>query len=228
MSCCCQVKIAKTSPVTSVQDHSIDQMTLPNTAELVPVFVTHIDSTSSIYVCRRDLNFESDLLELMIELNKTSSSMPLVKNVKVGMKCAARFSQDSSWYRAQVLEILNSATAVVQFIDFGNCEETRRADLRVLDPSFTKLPQQAIRCCLFGYETQLGSQSPPASQDLMKKLKADLLEQQVNIIIVKQIADTWVVKIENEHGESISGVYQVQFYLVFLKKYINLSFSFEI
>ncbi|XP_059144788.1 tudor domain-containing protein 1-like isoform X2 [Physella acuta] len=203
-----EVKMEKTSPVTGVKEHCIDQMTLPNTAELVPVFVTHIDSCSSIYVCRRDLNFESDLLELMIELNKVSGSMPLVKDLKVGMKCAARFSQDSSWYRAQVLEILNSVTAVVQFIDFGNCEETLRADLRVLDPSFTKLPQQAIRCCLFGYETQLGSHSPPSSPELMKKLKADLLEQQVNIKIVKQIADTWVVSIENEHGESISGVYQ--------------------
>ena len=60
--------------------------------------------------------------------------MPTVNEV-----CAAQYSLDNGWYRAQVNRILNDGTIHLTFVDYGNEEEVEETKVRLLTPAFKKL-----------------------------------------------------------------------------------------
>ncbi|XP_022805064.1 uncharacterized protein LOC111342268 isoform X2 [Stylophora pistillata] len=62
--------------------------------------------------------------------------------------CCALFSQDDTWYRARVLECLESGKKLVQFVDFGNCETVSSDMVRSLKDDFGDLPAQALKLSL--------------------------------------------------------------------------------
>lgn len=71
-----------------------------------------------------------------------------------GTCCAATVPGDSNeWYRAIVLDVLDSERVQVQFVDFGMSMECRLAELRELATRFLEMPRQAIECCLSDFET---------------------------------------------------------------------------
>ncbi|XP_052780968.1 uncharacterized protein LOC128217691 isoform X2 [Mya arenaria] len=73
---------------------------------------------------------------------------------KAGSVCLARFSKDTYYYRAYILQtyIAGSDTTVsevdVLYVDYGNRERLRVTALRPLPGMFTLLPTQAICCAL--------------------------------------------------------------------------------
>ena len=69
--------------------------------------------------------------------------------VEPGMVCAAKFSEDESWYRAKVISI-EGDTIHVFFLDHGNAEDTTIKSIRQLLTKFSELPIQGIPCILSG------------------------------------------------------------------------------
>jgi hypothetical protein len=87
-------------------------------------------------------------------------------SLKVGTACAARFSVDNAWYRAEVTD--TSPQIQVRFVDYGNSEVKSPAEIYQLPPQFTSLPAQAIPCRLTNFK-------PPSSPtDATSQLEAYL------------------------------------------------------
>nr|WNS50065.1 tudor domain-containing protein-like protein [Halisarca dujardinii] len=94
--------------------------------------------------------------------------------LKVGTLCAAQFSLDGAWYRAEITSLSQQQEAVVRFFDFGNSESKRASELFVLSPSFADLPKQAVLCVLAGLETSTSSPETATSR-LQKYLDVQLV-----------------------------------------------------
>ena len=64
----------------------------------------------------------------------------------------AQFTGDSFYYRARILEVVDSRNVRVLYIDFGNQEVIGVERLRILKKEFYLLPVQAFQCCLDGVQ----------------------------------------------------------------------------
>lgn len=78
------------------------------------------------------------------------------------MPCAAKFSEDASWYRAVVKKQVDVDMVEVIFLDHGNVEECNIANLRPLLKRFGSLPIQAVECSLAGVQSKEGPWSSEA------------------------------------------------------------------
>lgn len=113
------------------------------------VYVSHVVTPDEFYV-----QFESTLHPLSILSEKMSifyskiqPSDFLLNNPCTGMSCCARFSEDGNWYRGKIREV-GSHGALVQFIDYGNCEVVPFYNIKDADKEFMQLPQQSLLCGL--------------------------------------------------------------------------------
>ena len=100
------------------------------------------------------VQFESALHSLSILSEKMSTfyskmqpSDFLLNNPCTGMSCCARFSEDGNWYRGKIREV-GSHGALVQFIDYGNCEVVPFYNIKDTEKEFMQLPQQSALCGL--------------------------------------------------------------------------------
>ncbi|XP_015668845.1 tudor and KH domain-containing protein [Protobothrops mucrosquamatus] len=71
-------------------------------------------------------------------------------SVQVGDIVAAYYLEDHSWYRAEVLGILDNGNLDLYYVDFGDNGEAPLEKLRLLRGDFLGLPFQAIECSLAG------------------------------------------------------------------------------
>lgn len=113
------------------------------------VYVSHVVSPDEFYI-----QFESALDSLSILSEKMSTfytkmqpSDFLLNNPCTGMSCCARFSEDGNWYRGKIREV-GSHGALVQFIDYGNCEVVPFYNIKDTEKEFMQLPQQSTLCGL--------------------------------------------------------------------------------
>jgi len=82
-------------------------------------------------------------------VNSTGAHAPTL----LGELVAAKFTDDGSWYRAVVKNILSTGRIVVDFVDFGNSDELPPSELRRIDPSVVgEYPKQAHRCVFVGMD----------------------------------------------------------------------------
>ncbi|GFS16179.1 tudor domain-containing protein 1 [Elysia marginata] len=178
------------------------------------VGVTQVDCFSSIYVTSTDSTQQAKLLEVMLALNEMADSLPKLSEARQGTVCAARFSVDQNWYRVRIVSVVSPTSCEVQFVDYGNSEQTLTSELKALtgDERFLELPAQAVKCCLVGFESLL---SPGGSREMIEsetadlvRLKAELLEKTVKIKVLGKIGETNVVDIENEQQQSISQMFK--------------------
>lgn len=51
-----------------------------------------------------------------------TSATPFLYLAKPGLMCAAQYTEDDLWYRAEILETLQPNSVMVRYIDFGNRE----------------------------------------------------------------------------------------------------------
>jgi tudor domain-containing protein 1/4/6/7 len=75
---------------------------------------------------------------------------PLTTPLEVSSPVIAKFVTDGVLYRAEVKEILDASSLVVQFIDYGNCNIVQRSDVWHIEARFMTLPKQALHCSLKG------------------------------------------------------------------------------
>lgn len=78
------------------------------------------------------------------------SKLPLTTPVEVGCPVIAKFSPDGVLYRAEVKEVLDTSSLIVQFVDYGNCDVVKKNDVWHIEARFMALPKQALPCCLRG------------------------------------------------------------------------------
>ena len=165
-------EVKPTPPSESDSIVSIPILKVP-TDQRVSVCVCFIEALTK-FACQLSDNYNI-VHQLVSQMNIHYQSQPrptLVKPV-VGSCCAALFSQDQQWYRAQVIKILPDNAAEVLFVDYGNTEAVSLDALCELAEEFLAFPNQAILCSLDGFAPSL------ASPELVDKFEQDYLDKKL-------------------------------------------------
>lgn len=105
----------------------------------------------------------NDLMDQMYEFySNTSSGAYRLESVEINTPCAAKFSEDASWYRCVIKKQVDMDKVEVIFLDHGNMEVCDIADLRRLLWRFCELPLQTVECSLAGVMSKDGPWSEDA------------------------------------------------------------------
>ncbi|CAG2115570.1 unnamed protein product, partial [Medioppia subpectinata] len=184
----------------------------------VPVYVAYVRSPSDfwLHIDLSDVIAYSHVIQVKQgELVERGTARLTTADVEIGMYCAAVYSVDGDWYRAQVIDIHyendiekdSIRTIRVQFIDWGNCEEVPLAKVMRLSVELTKR-KQAVQCHIqgIGLEThQWDKESVTKFREAMEKakklsatfLKARKLDERldsliypVDVLIIKDTGET--------------------------------------
>lgn len=140
------------------------------------VVVTEVDEDLKFYA--QFVDNGPQLEKLMEQLRNDMESNPPLPgsyNPKKGDVCAAKFSQDSQWYRARV-EKIEKGKITVLFIDYGNREKSSTTDLATLPASYQTLAPQA-------QEFTLACAALPPDEDA----KQDALDAFYDSVINKEL-----------------------------------------
>lgn len=96
--------------------------------------------------------------EMMNEIQVAyCSKTPLTSSVHIGCPVIAKFLSDGVLYRAEVKQIPDISSLIVQYVDYGNFDLIARSNVWEMETRFMALPKQALLCCLRGVKA-LGSQ----------------------------------------------------------------------
>lgn len=144
---------------------------LPGDGIRFDVTITHIERPDCLYIQRvpptdtdKGLSDDPDptLLSASLELRSLEQLMEKInapdffKNytplttATTGMLCCARYSEDDTWYRAQVksVEHENPLEVRVVYVDYGTTEVVKAERLRGFPSELLELPIQSTRCFL--------------------------------------------------------------------------------
>ena len=140
----------------SVMADDLEQVHPPNT-ETFDIIVTTFESPECFYgqvanpvAMKRFADaFSSELNE---HYSKRGSR---IDSPVKGELCCAYFSDDESFYRAEILSFVSSAEVMVRYIDYGNTADVKLSNVYVLDAQFVSLPKQAMAFKLSGVEAPL-------------------------------------------------------------------------
>ncbi|XP_061180909.1 uncharacterized protein LOC133189557 [Saccostrea echinata] len=134
------------------------------TEDRVEVNVSCVYSPSCFYLHIGDPAPLNDLLDQMYEFySNTPISSYKIEKVAINTPCAAKFSEDSSWYRAVIKKQVDVDKVEVIFLDHGNIEVCAISDLRRLLKRFCDLPIQGVECSLAGVRSKDGPWSKDAT-----------------------------------------------------------------
>ncbi|CAH2981454.1 unnamed protein product [Chilo suppressalis] len=115
------------------------------------VLVSYVDSCIKFYVQLSDnideLNAVMDAVKAHCENTSSPGELP------VGAACCARFPDDDNWYRARIRDTKGNKI-IVGYVDYGNEQEIDVTDLRTITPDLIRLPAQAMKCALKGFENK--------------------------------------------------------------------------
>ncbi|CAH2002077.1 unnamed protein product [Acanthoscelides obtectus] len=111
------------------------------------IFMSHIDSPNDFYVqLSESLSAIEQLQADLQEVVKTAADL---ETPTAGVLCAAPYSIDGEWYRAEVLDADDDITSV-RFIDFGNTDVYNNSSTKMksLPSNLLTLAVYATRCTL--------------------------------------------------------------------------------
>ena len=124
--------------------HKVPKWRPTGAEKTLTIFPTSIISPDCIWaqVFHNNTRNLKKLMEDMnaVYLNTTNASYVPSK----GEVCAAKFSEDNLFYRAEILRVHSSGFIDVHFIDYGNKECILYKDLRHIRTAFLSLPRQAV------------------------------------------------------------------------------------
>ncbi|XP_031343313.1 maternal protein tudor-like isoform X2 [Photinus pyralis] len=110
----------------------------------VPVCLSHTDSPSEFYL--QLLEATETIDNLQATLQEEVEGYPDLENPGAGVLCAAQYSVDQQWYRAQILDADGEITSI-RFVDYGNTDAIT-TNVKTLSPDMLALEQYARRCSL--------------------------------------------------------------------------------
>lgn len=111
------------------------------------VTLSHADSPSDFYL---QLQEDEDIIfNLQCSLQEQIPVLDALENPGAGVLCAALYSVDQQWYRAQILDYDNDIITV-RFVDFGNTDvlDNNNMMIKTLPIEMITLTQYARRCSL--------------------------------------------------------------------------------
>ena len=161
------------------------------------VVVSHLGDPE--HFCCQLIEHTDELQALMNQLTEKYSGLNsdtlALKSCSLGRACCAKFSDDGGWYRAMITGVGSVASGFVEvnFVDFGNSQETPLMDVKEITEELATLPAQAFECTLAGVAPAEGQWSDEA-KSLFNKLTKD--KHMVSLI----------------SGQHTDGRYQVKLY----------------
>jgi hypothetical protein len=160
----------------------------------IPVTITSGNSPEKFFVTVKSKAHE---LNRCMELVKKFHFPPLGE---INMNSACLVKYDSNIYRGKIISKCISNVHNVHFVDFGNEDEFSANELLTTVDELVKIPPQAYKCVLKGYEDQL------VCVDTIKAFES-LLEKydncEMKMIVVGMEQDSYVVKLIDSTGKSI-------------------------
>ena len=131
----------------------------------------YVKSPSEFYILKTVNEHELKRINLDLEefyqKNKTMAKAQSVvrshKDVEnlEGTFWVCKFKEDNHYYRVRIVSRnpLESEDVmyVIQYIDYGNCEDVALDELHSMTPSLTQIPAQAIKCSLFNIDPPSGN-----------------------------------------------------------------------
>ncbi|XP_022222321.2 maternal protein tudor [Drosophila obscura] len=116
------------------------------------VEIRYIDSPSNFYVQKvANIGEFQVLMDNMFTYYNINQNVP--DNLTLGAPCIVKCDQE--WYRAEILRVDDSV--IVRHVDFGYEQTVKRHLIGHIAKEHLKMPRQAIKCCLKGFEhSELG------------------------------------------------------------------------
>ncbi|XP_030060572.1 tudor domain-containing protein 1 [Microcaecilia unicolor] len=166
----------------------------PSVGDEFPAVVAELKRPEEFF-CQQ-LQSAHQLSELQIALSEHCRVVPFIPSFSpvVANICCAQFTEDNQWYRATVLEYLSADTALVGYVDYGNCEVISVSRLRPIITKLMELPMQAIKCTLAGVKP-LSKTWKPEALAVMKQLVNNKI---VTVKVVGKDENTSVVELIDE------------------------------
>ncbi|XP_052256501.1 uncharacterized protein LOC127861849 isoform X4 [Dreissena polymorpha] len=191
---------------------------LPSTCS---VYLSNIISPAEFFV--QQVSEEEKLTDLMEKVTSHCESAPGVGAMSIGMICCAKYSEDEAWYRAKVVKV-DGKMATVEFVDYGNSEETSSDNLRNISDELLKIPVFALSCGLYCVNPVDGEWSKEALEKFEEltldkelhceliadgnkvRLRADGVDVSANLIGLATGNDTILVRDIKSESDSVDEV----------------------
>lgn len=149
------------------------------------VVVTHVELECSAGQCeiwaQTDTSEYEKVEALLQPARRSSAAASLTLPPQRGDLVVAEYSDDSQWYRAVVLEANARDSCLVHFIDFGNVQTIRIANMIQPLPQLRDIPGQAQK---FFIEDVLPRNGLRFSDNEIEYLMQNLLNQEFNAKVV--------------------------------------------
>ncbi|KAL4236389.1 Tudor domain [Mactra antiquata] len=111
------------------------------------VYVSHVNSPGDFYVQLVSDEDELNVLMEKVAVYETSGVSLSIDKVKVGQAVIAKYSEDDTWYRGEVVAI-NEGKAEIHYVDYGNTELSNGDILKAPTEDIIKAPAYALNCSL--------------------------------------------------------------------------------
>ncbi|PSN43927.1 hypothetical protein C0J52_03669 [Blattella germanica] len=142
--------IVTTYPLAGLNDRFTTETPIPGTSE--EVIITWFISPEQFYCQKLSSKFEMSKMMTLIQSTYCGRES-IISSIDVGSPVIAKYKVDGVLYRAEVKDITNPSSFVVQFVDYGNLEIMEKNSLWDIEKRFMDLPKQAIVCSLDGIKS---------------------------------------------------------------------------
>ena len=177
----------------------LPKSTLANGAQ---VMVSHVENPFSLWL-QLGVQKTLDALNTLQQMLLSPAEMQPPGTVpSLGSLCVAKFSEDDCWYRALVLEELDSQQIRVRFIDYGNSSIVALSDTRPFVKELLTITPQTVECSLTGIEPICGETWSSDAVSLLLKHTQDAM---LIVNSVEQVeGNKYIVSLVDGQGKSLS------------------------
>ncbi|XP_064552596.1 uncharacterized protein qin isoform X1 [Drosophila montana] len=124
---------------------------LPTGVKQFTCSIDRVLSATELQISPKLTEFAKQEIALAQETSALIKEAAQLNPVQLKAKCLARYSRDSQWYRAVIIELHQAANkATVYYIDFHDTEMLPFNDLKVMPNHLLMFPQQSVRVKLYG------------------------------------------------------------------------------
>jgi tudor domain-containing protein 1/4/6/7 len=146
--CCEQQPSVVPASIDVLMATVLPMLTLPVDGQKTSLKLTDPTNLENLYFQKEDKH-TLDLLSTQVCTYCQSNTTPYTP--VIGELVCALYSADSTWYRAEVLDI-NEDDYLLQFFDYGNSETVKCNAIRIIDPTLITVPRLAVCCHLKGVD----------------------------------------------------------------------------
>ncbi|KAK2164354.1 hypothetical protein LSH36_65g06006 [Paralvinella palmiformis] len=127
---------------------------LPTSADqdYVEVLVQAVDTPDLFYVQLKEDKQRIEQLEVDITDFVKHNQLQCPNKIRPSTLVLARFPGSNMWNRGKVSAVLSDEEYDVFFVDYGDTEVIKRADVLPMPTCFQTIPFYSIECCLVGVE----------------------------------------------------------------------------